>query len=232
VSTRIGTCVYCGEERRLTHDHVPPRGLCAKPRPHDLVIVPSCTRCNEGASKDDEYFKTVMVWKETAGSHPEATKIRDSVFRGLAMPKKATFARRLLAGLQDVDLKTPAGLHAGRATGFDVDLARLDRVVERVTRGLYWHSRGHRRLPSDHTVTVWSEHGLRGLQPKDASDLRRTLVEPILNNPPRSIARGVLRYWYAEGDLEHVTGWLLEFYGDVRFVAFTVPELRASLDPR
>jgi hypothetical protein len=78
-------------------------------------------------------------------------------------------------------------------------------------------------LPDDHRVGVWSEEGLRGISRRDAEDLRKTLVDPILGNPKRSIGRDVLGYWYAGGDREHVTGWVLEFYGDVRFFAFTVP---------
>jgi len=139
------------------------------------------------------------------------------------MPKKARFTRRILAGVRETSVRTPAGLHAGRATAFDVDLARLDRVVARITRGLYWHHHGHTRLPNDHEVGVWSEDGLRDISRQDVEDLRKTLVDPVLNNPRRSIARDVLRYWCATGDREHVTGWLFEFYGDVRFFAFTVP---------
>ena len=40
-----------------------------------------------------------------------------------------------------------------------------------------------------------------------------------------------MRYWRAASDREHVTGWLLEFYGDVRFPAFTVPTI-ASTDQK
>jgi hypothetical protein len=164
-----------------------------------------------------------MVLKNKAGSHPEAVAIRASVFRGLAMPKKVKFTRRLLAGLRNVNVRTPAGLHLGNAAGFDVDLTRLDRVVGRVTRGLYWHHHGHVRLPNDHEVVVWSEEGLRGIARHDAEELRRTLIEPVLRNPATTIGRDVLRYWHAAGDREHISGWLLEFYGDVRFVAFTMP---------
>lgn len=223
MTVRIGTCVYCGRVRPLTDDHVPPKALCGKPKPADLIVVPSCTRCNNGASRDDEYFKTVMVLKDRAGGHPEAVAIRDSVFRGLAMRKKAKFRLRILRSMRDVALRTPAGLHIGKAPGFDVDLTRLDRVVGRVTRGLYWHHHDHVRLPDDHTVGVWSEDGLRGINREEANLLRTTLVDPVLNNPAREIARGVLRYWYASSDRPHITGWLLEFYEDVRFVAFTVP---------
>ena len=74
------------------------------------------------------------------------------------------------------------------------DLARLDRVVARITHGLYWHHHGHTRLPSDHEVGVWSEDGLRDISRQDVEDLRKTLVDPVLDNPRRSIARDVLRY--------------------------------------
>lgn len=202
--------------------------MCGKPRPSDFVVVPSCKSCNSGASKDDECFKTVMVLKDRAGSHPEAAASRPSVFRALAMPNKRRFTRRILESVRQVALRTPGSLHVGAAPAFDVDLVRLDRVVERITRGLYWHHHNHVRLPIDHKVAVWSEDGLRDITAADALHLRRTLVDPILNNPARSIGRNVLRYWYASGNHEHVTGWLFEFYGDVRFVAFTDPSAPAG----
>ncbi len=224
MKVRTGECVYCGRILPLTEDHIPPQALCGKPRPSDLIVVPSCELCNGGASKDDEYFKTMMVLKDRAGSHPEAVAIRESVFRGLTKPKKTGFTRRIMGSIRRLALRTPAGLHVGKVQGIDVDLARLDRVVIRVTRGLYWHHYGHVRLPNDHEVTVWSEDGLKGIKPSDALHLRSTLVDPVLTNPECSIGRDVLRYWYATGDHEHVTAWVLEFYGDVRFIAFTVPK--------
>ena len=224
---KTGECVYCGRYLPLTNDHIPPQALWGKPRPSDLVVVPSCKRCNGGASKDDEYFKTMIVLKDRAGSHPEAVAIRDSVFRGLAKPKKKKFTQRILRSIREVGLRTPAGLYIGKEQVYDVDTIRLDRVIERVTRGLYWHHHGHVRLPDDFEVVVWSEDGLRDITPEDALQLRKTLIDPVINNPARLIGRNVLRYWYASGDREHVTGWLFEFYSDVRFVAFTVPNTLA-----
>jgi hypothetical protein len=65
------------------------------------------------------------------------------------------------------------------------------------------------RLPDDHEVIVWSEDGLKDIPHADALQLRSTLMDPILHNPARSIGRDVLRYWYASGDREHVTGCCL-----------------------
>lgn len=227
MKAKLGECVYCGHVGPLTIDHVPPQSFCGKPRPSDLVKVPSCKTCNEGASMDDEYFKTMMVFKERAGDHPEALLIRDSVFRGLAKPQKKRFTSRILDAVRHVERTTPSGIYVGNSAAYDVDLTRLDRVVSRVTRGLYWHHH-HSRLPNNYKVIVWSEHGLRGITSADAQHLRTTLVDPILKNSSRSIGRAVLQYWYASGDREHMTGWLFQFFGDVRFIAFTVPEPSAA----
>lgn len=223
MKVRAGECVYCGAVGPLTDDHVPPKGLWGKPRPTDLVTVPSCKACNSGGSKDDEYFKTMMIMKDKAGSHSEAAAIRDSVFRGLALPEKRGFKHHVLQSMLRLPMHSAAGVYLGHAAAFNVDLRRLNAVVERVTKGLYWHHHGRERLPHDHEVVVWSEEGLADISAEEAANLRAQLVAPCLARPENKLGRGVLRYWYAPSDRPHVTGWLYEFYKDVRFVAFTIP---------
>jgi hypothetical protein len=170
----------------------------------------------------------MMVLKERAGNHPEAEAIRESVFRGLSMPQKRRFKQKILGGIRQVALRSPAGLHLGKALSYEVDLIRIKRVVERITRGLYWHHYDHARLPDDCSIMVWPEDGFRKMPPEEIQQLRNKIVDPILNNPVHSIGRDVLRYYYTSGDLDHVTGWLYEFFGDVRFLAFTGPKSVAS----
>lgn len=217
---RTGECAYCGILGQLTVDHIPPDCLFDR-RPLDIVEVPSCWRCNNDASRDDEYFKTMMVLKDRAGSHPGAAAIRDSVFRGLNHPRKIGFARALVRSIREVPVRTAAGLHAGTATAFDVDLARLDRVVERVTKGLFWRHRGH-RLPEDFAVRSYSEEGLREVD-SETMDSIRTVVEPVLRQSINSVGDGVLNYWFAFAtDEPDASAWVFEFYKDVRFAALTV----------
>ena len=66
-----GECVYCGREAQLTSDHIPPKNLFPKPRPSNLITVPSCKRCNRSASKDDEYLRLVLVMREDVFSRSE-----------------------------------------------------------------------------------------------------------------------------------------------------------------
>ncbi len=207
MTERPGECVYCGQTRPLTEDHIPPQCLFGPPRPGDLIRVPSCTECNGGASKDDEYFRTVMVLKNGAGSHP----------RGRGRPRRRLPGSRERAGTRvqaahrrqcpTVNLRTPAGLYVGPGATLDVDLARLDRVVARVTRALFWHHYG-RRLPDGILMRVFSEGGLRDLHDADRAKVLATVI-PVQRNPPQSIGRGVLRYWHAVvPGQEYATAWV------------------------
>lgn len=139
------------------------------------------------------------------------------------MPRKRRFTRRILNSTRQASVQTHGGLYVRTALTYDVDLTRLESVVVRVTRALYWYHHNHVRLPDDCEVKAWSEDGLRGMAAAEVLNLQETIVTPLFNNPVHSVGRGVLRYRYASGGREHVTAWLLEFYGDVKFLAITFP---------
>ena len=220
---KIGDCVYCGLRAKLTLDHVPPAGLFGNPSPTDLIKVPSCFKCNGGASRDDEYFKTVMVWKDRAGSHPEAVAIRSSVFRGLQMPQKTGFRHHLLRGMHLIRQRTPNGLYLGHREAFNVDLERLGRVVARITKGLHWHHEG-KRIPPTFEVSAFAEDGFREMSPWDQERIREQIVAPVFSGAHHSIGRGVMQYWYVRAtDRPEVSVWIYEFYQDVKFLALVAP---------
>ena len=222
---REGQCVYCGETKVLTDDHIPPQCLFGKPRPHDLVKIPSCMRCNNEASRDDEYFKTILVLKDKAGDHPEAVAIRPSVMRALRKAKKQAFARSIVRRSSPISIMSPAGLYVGRRLAYNVDLKRLDRVVARITKGLFYSRKGH-RVPLGYEVHAFSESGIRDLTVAETAHMHRDLIDPVLRTKPTSIGRGAMRFWvsFAAND-PFVSAWIYEFYGDVRFAAVTIPGL-------
>ena len=70
----MNVCTYCGEAA-TTVDHVPPRGLIRSSRRLNLWTVPSCERCNGGSSRDEEYFRMMVIG---AFCHtPEADELFD-----------------------------------------------------------------------------------------------------------------------------------------------------------
>jgi len=111
---------------------------------------------------------------------------------------------------------------------FNVDLKRLDRVVARITKGLFYSRKGY-RVPEGYEVHAFSESGIRDLTVAETARLHRDLVGPVLRSAPLSIGRGAMRFWvsFAANDPQ-VSGWVLEFYGDVRFAAVTIPAAPAA----
>ena len=129
-------CVYCGGDAD-TDDHVPPKNLFRSPRPSTLITVPSCTPCNLGKSKDDEYFRMMIAFRHDV-DHPDAAAARDSALRSLDRHEASRFRAAFLSAVREVDLRTAAGLYVGRAGAYGIDVDRLDRVVARITAGLFY----------------------------------------------------------------------------------------------
>ena len=68
------TCAICGQREGTTRDHVPPKAIFPKPRPNNLVTVPACPECNNGASDSDDLFK-VYLSMQAAGNNEIARRL-------------------------------------------------------------------------------------------------------------------------------------------------------------
>lgn len=225
----MASCTYCGKPEAKTADHIPPACLFPSPRPSDLVTVPSCLDCNKGASKDDEYFRMMLVMRRDV-THPAIPKLLDAVHRGLGKPRKRGMLHGLLRSIRPVFVKTPTGLYVGRDEAYDVDLERLGRVADRIVKGLYFKEFGA-CLPSTHGVRSFAESGLTEID----SDMRSTVKQTIaalVSKPPRVIGEGVFKYWVqATPEDPATTAWLMCFYAVESFLCLTVPHsVRTATD--
>lgn len=60
---KIRICALCGNTNVIGgYDHLPPKAIFQKPRPLNLITVPSCNKCNNNGSKDDEDFETFLAF--------------------------------------------------------------------------------------------------------------------------------------------------------------------------
>jgi hypothetical protein len=73
-----------------------------------------------------------------------AVAARDAALRSLTKPTKIGFRQALLRATKDVAMHTASGIYTGQGMAYDVDLDRLSKVIERTTRGLYFHEFGCR----------------------------------------------------------------------------------------
>lgn len=122
-------CVYCGKDAGETKDHVPPKCLLPKPFPANLLTVPSCITCNGGLSKDEEYFRLMIVGLMC--HTPEADLLFDGPV-SRSMDRNAKMEDLMFGSLRPADT----------AVILDVDYPRIFRVAEKIARGLEFATTG------------------------------------------------------------------------------------------
>jgi len=202
-----GECVYCGLERELTRDHVPPRCLFSKPRPNDLVTVPCCASCNGLFQKHDEYFRIAMTTGIDREKFPKENADSVRAINNLARPASLRFAQRLLTKYKP---------NPSRLT-FDAERIRI--VLDRIVRGLFFH---HRSVRMPGTVSF----AFRLVDDKlKTSAEGRERIERLAGNLI-TIGPGIFRYAFepfAPPDL-FGTVWLVLFYDHKTFFCVTSSE--------
>lgn len=88
-------CIYCGTDRDITVDHVPPKLLLAQPYPANLITVPACFQCNQSFQKDDEYLRTMLCIDVRAQGNTVAQSNLPAVLRSLQRANARAFAEYL-----------------------------------------------------------------------------------------------------------------------------------------
>lgn len=184
-------CVYCDERPGTSGDHTPSENLFPKPRPNNLIKVPACQPCNVGFSKDEEYFRLILVYTQHGEKAPGFSW--DKVERSLDRERSRLFDLLLESLKPDAELGVEV----------NVDHARIDRVLIKTMRGLSFHHLGLRLKEGD-----WSRP-----QTGPVDEMSR-LAAPWLDNTPfREIGTPVFAYRFrAVEDPAFTTLWQMVFY--------------------
>ena len=220
---KFGHCVYCGKYKVLTSDHIPPKNLFPKPRPNNLITVHACKNCNEGASKDDEYFRLMLSMKDDVYTQPGVEQLWQTSYRGLKRPTKQGMVRSLSKNFQYGPTYNQSGIYLGCKGTYNVDLERLDRVIERIIKGLFFHHYG-KPLPKEYSAKSFSVDGLIDHSVWKLPDTKLILKE-IKRYRSINIGDNVFAYkFFRLQEDENVTFWLITFYSRVNFLGFTLKE--------
>jgi hypothetical protein len=215
-------CVLCRSGGELTSDHIPPKNLFPSPRPSNLITVPSCKRCNDQFSKDDEYFRLMHIMRSDVGSHAAYNELWPTVYRSLERRRGHGFTNALLESTGFVEIESPAGLILGNLPTYNGDLVLLDRVVSRVAVGLFYHEFG-RRLPADYCAVSYSRSGMAGNIP--GIKHVEAMCAKITASAPKTIGADVFSYWFQRTtDNPNASVWLLLFFNRVPFFCMTLPK--------
>lgn len=130
-------CVLCGIREATTSDHVPPKAIFPKPRPSDLVTVPSCFNCNNKGSKYDEEFRVFLSLQLGMETHTTQRLWKNESLRTIYHNRR--LQQRLVEKSWDVNLRTPAGIYLGKRRAVAMPVRPHNFVLDKTVRGLYFH---------------------------------------------------------------------------------------------
>jgi len=145
------TCYTC-DAPAVSDDHIPAKCLFPEPRPANLqlITVPSCNEHNHERGGDDDYFRLIMT--TTSADEPAAERWIDKKVLTY-LKRNPEFLKKFLAGsIPKVPVTTPSGIFLEYRPAFTYDRPRLQKVVDAIARGLWFHE-NKRQLPQE--VPVW-----------------------------------------------------------------------------
>jgi len=214
VRNRKGLCSYCGQQKKLTTDHVPPKLLLEQPFPKNLWVVRACTDCNLGFRADDEYTRTVLASDIRATWNYAAQFNLPRIVRSLETPDARGFARYLAQQSTAMRVVTPSG---AAISAIELDRRRINRTGMHIMRGLYFRE-AHKPLPATAVVRLESTTGLTAEHP-DMLTIARVLK---LLPDHRDGAIGTAFSYFAAFGGQH-SAWVMLLY-DYFFWVATVDE--------
>src|SRR5580700_145499 len=150
-------CVYCGAPSKPGKgDHVIAQGFFptgSHKAGYVPICVPACSACNGKFSKDEEYAIHTITMDYRCQENPHAV----DVFNQRCVPGfvkyKGKLAKIMGKGGKTVAIKTRGGAIREDHKAITIDPLRIERVVEKIVRGLHYHEYG-RPVPQGCAIKV------------------------------------------------------------------------------
>lgn len=153
MGTDVGICCYCRKKKKLTSEHVVPKGLYIKDH---KIVIPCCWKCNNRKAKNDEYFRLVFAVLKESRKHVVAQKVIEKVKRSLARPDQKGFQSMISASADKVFIVNEFG-EISINTGLDVEINRINEVFECITMGLYYLNIGQVLSDQYHAISTFGK---------------------------------------------------------------------------
>jgi hypothetical protein len=194
----------------MTADHIPPKGIFAKPLPANLITVPACFGCNNTGSKNDEKFR-VYLSLHVGIDTPQTKALWDKhAFRSIRHNRQ--LHQEILQTMRPVEIVTPGGIILGKRTAVLWNSQSHNSTIEKMIRGLYFY---HYHEVVGNMVKI-KVQWLTSL-PKD-------LYEKTKLWPQNDIGDGDFIYKYNRAeDGPLYSTWIFQFYGKHWASGYTVP---------
>jgi len=215
-------CTYCDNVAN-TKDHIPPKGMLPKPRSASLITVPSCSICNSSFSKDDEYLRDFLSFREELSDNPFVKELNKTVPRRFDRPESQGYFNYLHARMGEENVKTTSGIYLGIKATFLVDLSRINRVLERMVRGLYRHCFG-KKLTAGLDAEVYPQEYFLSLEPQHKENFRAIFQNKLANEQWSVVVPDGFDYKYKALPNPAHTVWMFRFYSKYYGFGITLKE--------
>lgn len=208
---KVTICVYCGEPAD-TRDHIPSKNLFKGFSAITPITVPSCKRCNNELSQDEEYFRNLLgsLLYEVS---PTATALFDNQI-SRSVRRRPALGRSMFEKMSLVDVYSEGGIYLGKKTALRFekkDHQRVFKVLDKYIKGLYFHH-FKKIVPKDWALKhFW-------ITPK----LERQLIPKAKSLNWRVLKENIFVYGFNWVPETRQSIWILVFFGKPMFFSFAV----------
>jgi len=218
---KVKTCVYCGQLKEVTKDHVIPKCLFIKPYPPNLISVPACDDCNNSKSLNDDYLRDILVTDNWVSKHPIAQQIFQQKMLSSQRQGSSVIARETIKNSKLEPFYTSGGIYLGHFHATPIDDKRFEHIFETMVRGLFYDFQKE-RIPDGYIFDLGRIHLWEFEQFKQMFESHK---------PKGKVLGNVFSggFTFAAEDA-FTTMWLLIFYERIAFCAFMLnPNLQHKL---
>ena len=200
-------CVYCGINDGITKDHIPPRSLFSKPKPNNLITVPCCNDCNKRFKKDEDLFMGWVLFSE-AGTKKEGKKIWEQKLNR-TFEKDYGLKKQIAKSFKIAEIFSPSGLYLGRRLISQIDPIRIENVIRKIVRGLFWFEYKEK-------ISLKSKIEIIGI-PKNSNNIDTLIRNSICGS---RFWEKIFEYRYLRKSKDTFESiWIMSFYRELYYIA-------------
>jgi hypothetical protein len=154
-----------------------------------------------------------MALRADIHNHPDIQGgVLSAAMRSLSRPEAVGLAKALLRTVREVPVRTPAGLYAGTVGSYTAEGERVFRVVERITRGLFFHHM-HRTLRTGLVKVLHDDFVDWSILPKDVVETAQRVTRAVAQQQTRHRVGRAFEYAYLITENgEMISAWLMTFF--------------------
>lgn len=190
----------------------------------NLLKLPTCVDCNNHSSNDDEYLRSIIISRADVNETQSTTELREALMRSLSNVSKSGFQKAYARAIGVKRVFTPAGIYLGNHPVLSVNNVRLERILSKIIRGLYYHHM-KKVLNNKYLIKIISEDNIKLQTPKFKEFIKSKIFYYLDQTYLFEIGKNTFNYKYLLTREDNKAGaWILRFYGKVHFLGMVLHE--------